>query len=180
MSQKRKLIRQAALAMLVGQTAAGARVFVDNADRVFEEELPCILLNPDGEASIEISSDGPREYKRQLTLHVITAAKGATLASVLDALDDLDHQVEQILFRNDTFNGTAANSRLVRVDQDLAIEGKTIVGSHRITFEVAYYQDAPDPAGDQLDSFESAGVEIDTAPSPDGVPEIEAEVALPQ
>lgn len=180
MSQKRKLIRHAALAMLVGQTAAGTRVFEDNADKVFELELPCLLLNPDGEAAIDLASDGPREYRRTMTLHVLTAVKGATLAAVLDALDDLDHQVEQIFFRNDTLNGTAAGSRIVRVSQDVVAEGRQLVGSHQLTFEVTYYQDAPDPAGDTLDAFESAGVKVDTGPVPDNVPEIEAEIPLPQ
>jgi hypothetical protein len=180
-SLQRKLIRKEAVAILLNQIPAiGARVFSNRRTAIFDSELPLIGVYDDGEPSITTTADGPREYKRTVALKFEIVADDSSETVLEDVLDDIAHALEQIFFRNDTLNKKSTGSRLVKVEKDFSIEGKKVIGACTVTFEIDYYVDAPEAASDNFSAFEEAGVEIDTAPAPDSVPEIEAEIVLPQ
>lgn len=181
MSLQRKLIRKEAVAILLNQIPAiGARVYSNRRTALFDAELPLIGVYDDGEASVSIAADAPREYKRTVSLKFEIVAEDSSETALEDVLDDVAHALEQILFRNDTLNKKSTGSRLVKVEKEFSIEGKKVIGACLVSFEVDYYVDAPEAATDNFPAYEEAGVEIDTAPAPDEVPEIEAEIALPQ
>jgi hypothetical protein len=181
MSEQRKLIRHEVVAILTGQIAAvGARVFASRKAVLFHDELPCIAVYTDGENPPTLISDGPREYGRTCRLKIEIVADGANEISVEDQLDDIAHQVEQILFRNDTLNSKCTRSQLGEVTNGYSVDGEKVIGACSIAFDVSYPQLAPDPATDNLPAFETAGVELAAGPTPDGVPEIGAEIAVPQ
>ncbi len=180
MSLQRKLIRKEAVAILLNQIpAVGARVYGNRRTAMTSDELPLIGVYDDGEASITLAADAPREYRRVVSLNFEIVAEDSSEVALEDTLDDIAHAIEQIFFRNDMFNGKANTSTLVKVEKEFGIDGRQVVGACKLTFEVVYHVDAPEAATDNLPALTETGVEIDTAPV-DEVPEIESELAVPQ
>lgn len=163
MSQDRKAIREALRELLVDTTAAGSNVFINRSTPLHQGEVPGLLVYARDE-EVEVATDAPREYKRKVRI-AVEAAVAEDDELVDDKLDDLLTQVELLVFADPTLDGCAAESRLLSVELDYDDTGDRNHAGGRVTFEVVYYQLAPEGKPGDLHPFEAAGIEWDLPPA---------------
>ena len=143
MSEKRKNIRKALLAVLKNRTDAGDRVFAIPTLVNWEENLPVINLHFRGE-EIKDTESAPRYLNRALNVEVEIISEGDSDEELADRLDDLCEQVESAVARDDSLKGTADDIYPVRVsDIDVATEGAKPIGKVSIIFNISYREFAP-------------------------------------
>jgi hypothetical protein len=137
---ERKAIRDAVVAQLSGQTAAGARVFASRQSSVKKVELPAICVYTDSEEVDEESADSsPRWLKRKLLLAVEVWAGAAS--GVDDVLDALALEVETAMDSDDSLGGTAFWSWPASTEVGLTEIGNQPVGCCRMLYTVVYKTD---------------------------------------
>lgn len=145
MAHQRKLIRDAAKAKLLGQTAAGARVYANRVRPLMSNgwtsELPAIVIYTMDESS-EIVTAAPREYMR--TVQLMVEIQASADDSLDDVLDNIADQVELILLRDDTLGETVNDLLLSRTRMALKEEGETLIGACVIQFDAQYIDARPD------------------------------------
>lgn len=145
MPHQRKLIRDHAVSMLMGQTAAGSKVFANRVRPLISngwlDRLPAIVIYTLDESS-EIFNAAPREYMRTVQLMVeIQARAEESLDDVLDAIAD---DVERILLRDDTLGGTVNDLRYAQTRMALREDGENLIGACLIQFDAEYLDERPD------------------------------------
>jgi hypothetical protein len=131
----RQAIRSALKAMLSGETTAGANVFTNRETRLWQSELPAILIYTNQEPSTPESLSA-RRYIRNLEL--VIHVKIEATENVDDDLDQIVTEVEEIIDADQSLQGTVlATSQTnteIRVDSD----GEKDIGIAIITFECKY------------------------------------------
>lgn len=158
MASQRKAIRAEIVTCLkAGGTIAGQNVFPDRSRKIFDEEIPCILVYTKSETAA-ISGSSPQEYKRDLTVFLELVMQGNREEIIDDLLDDFCDSVEQIIFDNDNFRGEVSSDVMISDTEIeiLAEEGKKITAGAKITLTFPYYQFLPGDRSDELDDFDSA------------------------
>ena len=156
--RQRKLIRKKIIEILTGTTDAGARVWANQSTPAWEEQLalgPMILVYPRSEGA-ETYAIAPRELKRTLDLAVEIIAAGpeaddekSGAPSLSDILDDVSHQVECELSRDDTVGCTASDIQLTNTEFEFTNEGAVPFGSARLLYTVTYYTNVPEDIAKQ-------------------------------
>jgi hypothetical protein len=145
MSRQRKLIRQAAAAVLKNNTSVGDKVFPSRPPSLSEGSgLPAIFIYGDAEA-ISLHCESPREYRRELELKIDVTAAGAAAD---DELDDIGDRVERLIGRSDRLTyqrePTVAEISLAGARVSYRQEGTQMIGSLVITYSAVYYTGEPD------------------------------------
>jgi len=143
-------IRKAIRDILLNKTSAGSRVFTDIATPEWDETLPAILIYPESE-TIELFSQAPREYKRNLLVRMECIAAGQEpdndfddeVLSISDALDQLLEQIFCEMTRDETFGDQCSESFLRNIEYDYKSDGALPLASARMSWEVCYYNFAP-------------------------------------
>jgi len=146
MSLKRLRIRERLVETLKGKTAVGDRVFGARRIPLWQPELPCILVYTDNE-SVQIYSEAPREYKREVSCVVQGLIDERNLQTPLEeALDILGQEIENAL-KNDQFLGREADGEIERaadliptsVETVTENDGQNTVGKIEINLTASYY-----------------------------------------
>lgn len=200
MASRRKAIRKAIKAALVGKTSAGAQVFDSISSALWAETLPTIAIYCRSE-SVEEQNSAPREYKRTIELVVECIAEGGSAEDpssagpfLDDVLDDISDQVELELNRDETL-GPVLNALgqvvalvdeilLNNVEFEYRGEGRKPTGSCRLVFFVTYYEHRPgsieeqDGVGD-LKTVDAKWKVGHDQSSPDNVVEAEDTLDIP-
>ena len=145
MAHARKLIRAAAVAKLLNQTNAGAKVYPNRVkpftSNGWTSQLPAIVVYTLDEQA-DIYNAAPREYVRNVQL--IVEIQASADESLDDVLDDIAEQVERLILRDDTLSGTVNDLLLVRSRMALRDEGETLIGACMIQFDAQYMDRRPD------------------------------------
>lgn len=135
MANNRVAIRAAIKTMLSGNTSAGTNVYTNRETRLWESELPAILLQTETEPVVPEALNS-RRYYRTLELHIKIKAEGTT--SVDDTLDALVAEVETIMDANPGLSGSAITSQQTNTTVTLNSDGEKDVGEATLTYEVKY------------------------------------------
>jgi hypothetical protein len=140
---QRQAIRHAAKLALLGQTAAGERVYTTRTQPFDPVDGPGLMIYTVDETS-EHDSLGPRRgLMRVLQLAIeVVAAVNATLD---DALDDMAVEIERALAGNNTLSGACKDLELTRTQVALRKDGDKLTGGIVLTFGVVYRTMAADP-----------------------------------
>jgi len=164
MGAKRKRIRHAVVAALLGNTDAGANVF---ASRVLpvdpKTEVPLILIYTQSE-SAELFNESPRELKRTLSIRIEIVARADD--GVDDFVDDVSEQVEWIMSEHQTLSGSASDVLYTGTEIEFSREGDSIYCGCTLSYDVTYFTadvsrgvEAPGvPEENVLQDFERANV----------------------
>ncbi len=171
MSTKRKQIRQYLAQVLKGKTAAGDNVFDSRARKLFESEMPAILVYTSDE-KISVFNASPRELQRVLSVKIEVAAQGGD--ELDDTLDDIAEQIESVMREEQTLNDYASDVVLTQAQTEISAEGEQSSGGCVLTYDVTYYtDDVSTGAVDNrnfLHDFERAHVDMKPTPSTDDSP----------
>lgn len=135
MSHRRTLIREAAVQILTGATAAGDRVIGNRVAPLWDMPLPVVLVYA-REESVRSIGSRPKPMERRLQLAIQIVAKAD--ADLDKTLDDVALQVEQAFEANPTLKRTALGTNLVSTELDVSAAGDEPVGAARLTYEVIY------------------------------------------
>ena len=196
---RRKAIRKAIAAILKNKTDAKEKVFSNQTTPSWVEDLPVILVYTRSE-DVEVFNEAPREWKRVTNFVVEVIAVGpeepnqedvssGNCKFLSDILDDIAHQVECELSRDDTLGGNADDINLSSTEFAFEGEGSQPLGSVRLIYAVTYYTDAPASIDKQqgVSDFEGANVDWkvghdkneDGNESPDNIVEANDVVDIP-
>jgi len=148
MSAQRKLIRRAAAEHLRGKTIAGENVFASRVMPLWErQELPAICVYGERE-TIELFQESPREYRRELELHVVCALDASGDEAVDDLLDDFGDRVERLIARSNRLtigNEQVVSDILLAGEQiEVRADGRRKIGALLIVYTATYYTNEPD------------------------------------
>ena len=151
MAHQRTLIRRAAVAALVGNTAAEERVYPTRKVPYRGKELPVIAVYTDDEESQD-ADRAPRELDRNVDLSVEAwvATSGDPEPNVDDAMDDIALEIEAALHA-DLHLGNLLDDpglELTGTSTDLVTVGDLEIGLVVLTFNARYNTLAPQPAAD--------------------------------
>jgi hypothetical protein len=137
---ERQAIREAALTLLDGATAAGVRVFKTRLAPLRQAELPAIAVYTDEES---VSPDSGTSSPRELTRTVTLAVEGWVKANedVDDVLDELALEIETAMDADQNLGGTAFDSVLVKTETGLKIDGERPMGCVHLEYAVTYHTD---------------------------------------
>ncbi len=143
------------------------RVFGNRFRPLGPNELPSIRVYTQKEF-VETEGGGPRLYSRELevVVEIICSEPAGTPADRkhFDQPDELAELVEGWFFDNECLENVWQYALLTEVEAGLVTEGQKPIAAHRLKFDVTYEDRAPrTPA--TLEDFETAHVEIDTAPA---------------
>jgi hypothetical protein len=154
---QRQAIREAVTARLKGRTAAGGRVYETQKVPWTRLELPAIAVySLDETVDPASKSTAPRELTRTVPIAIEAVVRPG--ANVDDAMDAMSLEIERVVDRDPTFGDTASDSILATTEQRLSEEGDQTVGNVRLTYNVTYYTQAPDPADVELDDLKTVDV----------------------
>lgn len=158
MAHQRKLIRQAVTALLIGATAAGARVFPSRVLPLRTPELPTIAVYTADESVEEGSrQSAPRELERLVS--VVVEAWVAPADDVDDAMDDIAEQIEVALHADPYWGGVVGDSILTGSETEVVGQGDRRMGLVILTYAAIYHTLAPEPPDDgDMDNL----VQVDT------------------
>lgn len=181
MAHPRKLIRHAAVALLIGaNTAAGARVQATRVEPHKKSQLPAIsvytLHDPVDQA--ESAQTAPRELKHDLQLEIAAWVAHSDDNPVDDRMDDIAEQIEAAMETDRYINGTAGESILIETTmQVVEDDGRSdpLVGIVTLTYAITYRACPAAPTG--LVEFLTAdtkhevdgGIDDDTLPAEDTI-----------
>lgn len=153
---ERQAIRDAVVAALTGETAAGARVEASRFEPAQTDELPMVCVYT-LEESVEGSSanTAPRELTRTLRVAVDAYAGVPANGDIDTSLDDLALEIETAMDADLNFSGNAAESLLSSTEVMIDMTGERPFGCAHLVYEMTYrtYQRIPAP-GDAFDSVD--------------------------
>lgn len=142
---QRKVIRDAVVAALVGQTAAGARVTPSKVRDHRVIQLPAISVYTLSEPIDQDSmSRRPARLKRLLSVDVAIAVAHSEANPADDQMDAIAEQVEAVMDADPFLGGVCGYDGLVLANTDIEIndEADPPVGVARLTYTVPYDFDA--------------------------------------
>lgn len=136
MTHPRQVIRKAAVAALVGKTAAEDRVFSSRVTPYHMVELPVLSVFAAEESVSPDAARSPRILDRVLQLAIEGAVKLSE--NVDDAIDDIAEQIENVMHFDATLGGVCDDLILDSTDLDILEEGDIAIGMFRLVFTVTY------------------------------------------
>lgn len=155
-------VRKAAQAMLLGNTAAGDRVYRTRVVPLRKQELPVIVVYCSGEA---IDAEWRQSYPRQLRREIELVVEGWVQVAddrADDALDALALEIEAALGADTSLQGAATDSILLGTELVTGSEGDREMGIITLRYRVDHQDDAPTPDV-AVDDFLVAGATYDLA-----------------
>lgn len=161
MSHPRTAIRNKVVALLLGQTNAGASVYASRVkpflSNGWQNELPAIVVYTMDENG-EIYNAAPREYLR--TVEVVVEVHANADEALDDVLDAISRQVERRLLADDTLGDTVNDFTYSRTRMVIRDEGQDLIGGCRIIFDAEYLDRHPDDDfNDSLPNFNTLNTE---------------------
>lgn len=147
----RKLIREAAKAMLVNKTIANANVASSRPNPLSQnpsahggtEELPAIIIYTRSTKS-EVFDESPRRYRHEAELAVECALEIKSGEELDDQLDNFEQEVVDALLADDSLGGIAEDLMLTGSTNTIADAGEKLLGAVIITFQAVYFTDLPE------------------------------------
>lgn len=139
MTHPRQTIKEAIAQRLKdAQTKAGQHIFVGRAKPLFDNDLPAILIygNDENISTERWDTDGFGELKRELIIFIEAIDAGKD--DLDNKLDSLAWEIENALDGWDIPNHQSAILRFRATDSDLMIEGRTIYGAIRLSYNITY------------------------------------------
>lgn len=148
------------------------RVYPSRAAPLDDTKLPAICIYTRSER-VELFASAPKVYRRYARVQIEIFARGDE--TVDDVLDTLAHKVEMAIFSNPMLKVKiganveegAADSTLVESTLDISAEGNSPIGVCGVTWDIEYYEDAPNDLTAELPELDIVDVGIDLA-APDG------------
>jgi hypothetical protein len=152
----RSIVRKAFRDALVGQTGAGANVFVARLRPLDEDERPCLLVHSGDDAvstDLNGSPRGERLQVRRMRVHVLAVPatpadidEGADLDELAaDAADELATQVQAVLC-GATLRIGERDLQLRQVAPHVDGDGVVVLDNTAMVFEVVMDTDESDPS----------------------------------
>lgn len=142
MPHERKLMRDAAVAQLLGATSAGSRVTSTRMPPPQTATLPSIGVYTDDEVTDEASKhSAPRELKRRALVAVEAWVAVPAGGAIDDAFDAIALQIETAMDANIYLAGTAFESVLASTEMGIDMSGARPMGCVKLTYEVDYHSD---------------------------------------
>jgi hypothetical protein len=176
MAHPRKLIRHAVVARLQADIPTlAAKIFPNRITPLFQSALPCIVVYTLKEPA-EVCVESPREYRRDL--QVIIEALATADNSLDDTLDDLCEQIENSIFKEETFGGLVTDTLLTESEVVLLGDGEKKIGAAQITLSMPYNTILPGDLTGNLDPLERFNTKFDV--DSDGQIESEDDLELGQ
>lgn len=178
MSLTRRDIRRSFAEILKGNTAAGDRVGTNRTDEPWKEGLPALAVYT-LEDPAKIESE-PRVYRRELEVDVELFVRRSTGGVVDDDLDELAHQVFELIELNlralvDTFDGDYGASGFVGEQLDFSGDGSKPLGGSRMRWRMVYFQTRP---ADEASLSQLEGTDVRWNLPDSATSELEAEDAI--
>lgn len=139
-----KAIRAGIKARLLDNTAAGARVSTNRADKVWQESLPAIVIYTRSE-TVELDDAAPPSYKRTAEVVIDLLLEDSSGLPLDDDADDLAEVVEQLMFMDPTLRaecGELVNSAY-QSGYEIVVQdgGANLIAGVRVSWKFIYYQD---------------------------------------
>ncbi len=135
MANNRPAIRSALKAMLSGNTGAGTNVYSHRQTRLWESELPAILIYSNQEPAQPESLRSTRSIRNlELTIEVRLEAS----ANVDDEVDVLLGEIEVLIVANQSLSGTVLSTTLSNTEIRIDSEGQNDIGVGVLTYECKY------------------------------------------
>lgn len=135
MANNRVAIRAAIQTLLLNATDAEDNVYTNRKNKLWESELPAILISTVQEPALPESLSG-RRYIRNLEVKLII--KIASTEASDDDLDVLVGQVETLVNANQFLSGTVLSTIQTNTELIFDAEGETDVAVATLTFECKY------------------------------------------
>lgn len=135
MANNRQAIRTAVQAMLLGNTDADQNVYKNRESKLWQSELPSILIYTLQEPSTSESLQS-RRYIRDLEL--LIKVKVEATESVDDVLDALVGEVEDLINADRSLSGTVLSTVQQNTEITIESEGENDVGTAILTFTCKY------------------------------------------
>jgi hypothetical protein len=135
MANNRIAIRAAVSTLLTGATSAGTNVFTDRKSKLWESELPAILIYTFVEATTP-ESINLRRYIRDLELKIDVKVEATT--SVDDILDALIAEIETIIIANPGLSGTVLSTIHTHTEIVVDSGAETDIARATLTYQCKY------------------------------------------
>lgn len=139
MTHPRQTIKEAIAQRLKDvKTKAGLHIFIGRAKPLFDSDLPAILIyaNDENITTERWDTDGFGELKRELTIFIEAVDYGKD--DLDNKLDELALEIENALDGWHIPNRQSAILRFKATESDLMIEGRTIYGAIRLSYDLTY------------------------------------------
>lgn len=188
MSAERKRIMKKLVSVLKKEnTPARDNIFNRRSQKIWQENLPAVILYPRTE-EISENSQAPRQLKRELFLVVECLAEGRTDEEAADNVEDLMESVEEILALYESAQGKTpggdclfSDMVLDSVEFEEEEEAEKPIVTGRLIYNVEYYEYRPRDASEQrLKAFAKAHVDWDVGTADDPDPEATDDLDIPQ
>ncbi len=154
---ERAELRAAAIAQLVGETAAEDRVTSSRLAPHPKATLPAISVFTEDEAIDEASKNThPRELKRRPVLAIEAWVSVPAGGDVDGAMDAIALEIETAMDQDIGINGTAGDSVLSGTQMGMKLDGDRPMGCVRLEYDVTYRTDLR--IGEPEDEFDTLGV----------------------
>ena len=120
--------------MLSGNTNAGTKVYSNRTNKLWESNLPSIVIE-DVQETASPRDSSAKQYIRKLSTKIEINVSGKTNYDV--TLDDIAKQVEDIISANRSISGTAMTCLYLTTELNFAAADLTI-GQAILTYEIHY------------------------------------------
>lgn len=153
---ERQAIRDAVVAALLGETAAGARVEASRFEPADADELPMVCVYTLEESVSQDSvNTAPRELTRSLRVAIDGYAGVPANGAIDTSLDDLALEIETAMDADLNFGSAVADSILENTEVLIGLAGERPLGCVHLIYAMTYrtYQRIADP-DDALDSVD--------------------------
>lgn len=137
MAHERKLIRDAVVAALTGETVAGTRVKSTREAPATTDELPCITVYT-LEEPVQEGKSAPRELKRNLVVAVDGWVESVEQDDTDDLMDDLALEIETAMDADVYISNTASDSWLTFTEMKISRSGERTIGVVHMEYLVEY------------------------------------------
>lgn len=166
MSHERQQIREAVVAMLIGETGAGDNVLKSRLAPMSSSVLPTVHVYNDDEPVKEDSHrTAPRELARVLNLAIDGWCAVPAKGSLDDALDDLSLEIETAIDQDWGLDGTASDCVLTSTEFGTTTIGDRLVGCVHHVYAVTYFTSAR--VTDPVDDFTTLHAQVEDVGSGD-------------
>ena len=183
---KRQEIRNHIRNLLTGKTAAGSRIYFNQAMPAWVEEMPIILVYTDSEDANKFNQS-PKMLRKDLQIRIEIVADGTEDMfrgdgkPTQDLLDEIALIVEDEMSRDETLGETVEDSIYNGTEFNFVHEGQNAIGSARLSYLVSWVDPSPRDRSLQsgIGNFEKLNGGWDLAEQ-DDINEAEDNIDIPQ
>lgn len=136
MPHKRKDIRDAIQTLLVNQTSAGDRVYINRTKLLDKVKLPAILIYIDTETAITRDIRNTSSIRTLVALIQIVASGKDDATD--DTLDDVALEIETIMYANPSISAKALGATYTGTEFERDNQGESKIASASLSYEIKY------------------------------------------